>query len=148
MCQSFRALRKRSLVIMTHEKRDQPYLCLFSTTIFRRKYKVLQKNRRKRRKKTRFDFSIYSSIIWKWRWFFGWSTYNVFTFQSSEFCLSGHRVALILRPAASAASLPQTCTTMEGVEMLLPSRVTCLAGWSSWFSPENIQKFRENTCYT
>ena len=120
----------------------------FQLLLLEENTKSCKKIEEKEEKKTRFDFSIYSSIIWKWRWFFGWSTYNVFTFQSSEFCLSGHLVALILRPAASAASLPQTCTTMEGVEMLLPSRVTCLAGWSSWFSPENIQKFRENTCYT
>ena len=29
-----------------------------------------------------------------------------------------------------------TWTTMDGVEMLLPSMVTCFAGSNSWFSPE------------
>lgn len=34
-----------------------------------------------------------------------------------------------------SSSWPQTCTTIDGVEMLLPSIVTCLAWCNSWVSP-------------
>ena len=72
-----------------------------------------------------------------------------FSSQSKDTCRIGQGVCLILPlvfPAFAAVLLiacsSQMCTTMEGVEMLFPSRVTSFDGWSSWFSPAKQIKNR------
>ena len=61
---------------------------------------------------------------------------------SNEFCLKpGHGVFFGLTPIFVFATNPatplssQTCTTIDGVEILFPKRVTSFEGCSSWFLP-------------
>ena len=65
------------------------------------------------------------------------------SYYSNEFCLKlGHGVFFGLMPTFVFASKPatplsssHTCTTIDGVEILFPKRVTSFDGCNSWFLP-------------
>ena len=85
-----------------------------------------------------FSIFIYFCLIFRWKSRIA-STKHV-TLLGKSISTPSIAVQVCGTGANSSASVPHTYTTIEGVKILFPRSVTCLAGCNSWFSPEKGKK--------